>query len=281
MSGPDVPAIPPLPPSLRGLIDSATAGPGPTAAARARLESRLAATMGGGSGGPGPASGGHGLAARIAAKIAMGVTAAAAITTTIWLATPSTTSSRSPAKHEALSKPAAPLPVEQGDPDPRTSGLAPDDRASASERPTPVPAPHPARRASVVAPPPDPVPPERAGDLGPNRPSVPPAPIAGAATDPALLARERGLLEDARRALAAHAAPHAIDRLDAHRAEFPDGQLAEEREALMVQALAMVGSPLAAAARARSFRVQYPHSIFLDLVDAVAPAAKPRSQDAP
>ncbi len=78
---------------------------------------------------------------------------------------------------------------------------------------------------------------------------------------------ERALVERARTALARGLASDALAATDQHTKRFPRGRLAEEREALAVQALALSGDKKAAEARAGRFRRSFPNSIFASAVD--------------
>ncbi len=60
-----------------------------------------------------------------------------------------------------------------------------------------------------------------------------------------------------------------------HLARFPDGQFAEEREALAIRALAMAGRVDEARARAALFRDAFPESM-LPVEDALSTPANPR-----
>jgi hypothetical protein len=74
---------------------------------------------------------------------------------------------------------------------------------------------------------------------------------------------ERKLLEPARAAIAGHDYPAALAAIAVHERRFPSGQLAEEREALRVQAL--VGEHRTDEARraASAFRKRFPNSVLL------------------
>lgn len=72
---------------------------------------------------------------------------------------------------------------------------------------------------------------------------------------------ERLLLETARAALQRGDAAGAIDRLREHRTTYPSGSLREERDALMVTALARAGRREEAARAAAQFRKDYPLSL--------------------
>ncbi|WP_437331623.1 hypothetical protein [Sorangium sp. So ce394] len=73
------------------------------------------------------------------------------------------------------------------------------------------------------------------------------------------LLREAGRLAEVRAALArSPEAPLAL--LDEHRAEFPDGRLAAERELVAIDALLRSGRSGGARARAEAFLAQFPSS---------------------
>jgi hypothetical protein len=59
-----------------------------------------------------------------------------------------------------------------------------------------------------------------------------------------------------------------LSLLDDHASRFPRGQLAEERDALRIQALAALGRRDEALGRAVRFRRAYPQSLLLPAIDA-------------
>jgi hypothetical protein len=81
------------------------------------------------------------------------------------------------------------------------------------------------------------------------------------------LAAERKLLEGARSALVQGDDDAAITSLRRHARVFPQGQLAEEREALLIRALVGRGDHAQARQRARRFHKQHPRSLFSEVVD--------------
>jgi len=85
------------------------------------------------------------------------------------------------------------------------------------------------------------------------------------------LAAERSLVDRARTALTRGQPGAALEALDSHAKTFPRGRLAEEREALAIDALARAGRGAEAKARAVRFRAAYPQSVFLGVVDLAAP----------
>ena len=120
-----------------------------------------------------------------------------------------------------------------------------------------VPAPAPAPLAEPVPEPPSPE---------PARPVVKRSPPP-AQPEQTGLERERRLLEPARTALTRGMASQALTLLEQHAKAFPSGELAEEREALWVQALAVSGAMDAARARAKAFSARFPDSLFLPVVE--------------
>lgn len=116
---------------------------------------------------------------------------------------------------------------------------------------------------------------------GPSAPAPPTAPSppnaqvsasgAPSAAHDADLAAERALVDRARTALTRGQATAALEALDAHAKSFPRGRLAEEREALAVDALVRAGRAAEAASRADRFRTAWPNSVFGGLVDTASP----------
>ena len=83
-----------------------------------------------------------------------------------------------------------------------------------------------------------------------------------------VLARERGVLDPARLALAAGEPARALEQVRQHGREFPNGILSEEREAIAINALVALGYDEQASKRAASFRTRYPNSLMTYSVDA-------------
>lgn len=107
--------------------------------------------------------------------------------------------------------------------------------------------------------------------LSPPKPSRSPAGVAGSRAPGAEpLGGEQRLLDIARAALVNRRFEAALDALEKHRLSYPEARLAEEREALTVQALAQLGRSDEARTAAARFRARFPRSIFLPAVDAVA-----------
>jgi TolA-binding protein len=81
------------------------------------------------------------------------------------------------------------------------------------------------------------------------------------------LSAERNLLEISRTALGRGKIDWALAALRRHARLYPNGQLAEERDGLMVQALVGKGDYAQARERATRFHRQHPHSLFAPAVD--------------
>ncbi len=137
--------------------------------------------------------------------------------------------------------------------------------------PVPPPAPPPPIPAPVAPPPAPIVQPPAVVHHAPRPPSPLPHDDAPAGRDTALAA-ETALVEIARSALARRDVPGCIDALQRHLAQFPNGQLVEERESLWVQALVNDGQLAAAKDRANKFRQRFPHSLLLPAIDAAVPS---------
>jgi hypothetical protein len=92
-------------------------------------------------------------------------------------------------------------------------------------------------------------------------PSEAPAPVD-------TLAAEQVLLEQARKDLGSGKPTQARMRLVQHQVRFKNGQLVEEREALLVLALAKAGERAKAIEQAERFRARWPTSMHAGIVDA-------------
>lgn len=105
-----------------------------------------------------------------------------------------------------------------------------------------------------------------------------PSPSASQAIeDPGGVLGERRLVERARSALARGDYDACLAAADAHGAQYREGALAEEREALAVQALARAGRTREAAERGGRFRKSYPESLLRGVVDAALASPKAAS----
>ncbi|MBK7860529.1 MAG: hypothetical protein IPJ65_18375 [Archangiaceae bacterium] len=96
---------------------------------------------------------------------------------------------------------------------------------------------------------------------------APPRPVARTTPAP-ITADERQLIEAARTALIKRDAAAALNALARHRRSFAQGQLAEERDGLEVQALAQLGRRDEARTAARRFLASWPDSVFAPAVEA-------------
>ncbi|HEY7376932.1 MAG TPA: outer membrane protein assembly factor BamD, partial [Polyangia bacterium] len=101
-----------------------------------------------------------------------------------------------------------------------------------------------------------------AGPPAAGRSADTPAPPAAGLTE------ENVPIAAALAALARGAPGDAIAALEQHARRFPDGQLAEEREALWIQALVTAGDAASARARAERFRRRFPGGIQQEAVSA-------------
>lgn len=122
-----------------------------------------------------------------------------------------------------------------------------------------------ARRPASTAPPRASVP-SAASVAAPVAASAPPA--ASSSPPVSTLAEERALLSSARSALMSGQGAAALRLLNEHAQRFPAGRLSEERESLIIQALARTGNMSAARQRFEAFRARSPRSIFLPALQA-------------
>jgi hypothetical protein len=86
-------------------------------------------------------------------------------------------------------------------------------------------------------------------------------------------ARELRLLQPARQAVSAGSFASALSSIAAHERRFPNGRLAEEREALRVKALRGLGRADDARRAAAEFRRQFPRSVLSSQMGEAPPAA--------
>jgi len=75
------------------------------------------------------------------------------------------------------------------------------------------------------------------------------------------LSAERNVLDRARKRLAADEPLEALTFLEQHSQQFPRGQLSEEREAMRVNVLVLLGRVAEAKARGEAFVARYPSSL--------------------
>lgn len=263
----------PLSPELRAFIDAELARPAPAFEASERAFAKIADAVRllpppGGGGGDGPSGGGapsgaqgpaptQAISARpsllgrallasplgtAAGIFAVGVMSGVLATTTL-RAPPTTLHLAASAPHASAPPPSAspPLPSVGSQRAPEATPRASD--GAAAHVATPPPAPPPANGRAQT----------RTSEAESSR--------------DASLAAERTLIETAKTAVGRRDGSAALAALDRHAAAHPRGQLAEEREALAVQALAVAGRLPEARARARRFEATYPTSILRFAVD--------------
>lgn len=118
----------------------------------------------------------------------------------------------------------------------------------------------------------------RASESAERAPSGPevraPVPAASASVSAkSSLAAERDLLDRARRQLASGEAARALGFLEQHARRFPRGQLSEEREAMWVNVLSLLGRGSEAKARGDAFEQRFPRSLMGSSVRAAMSAA--------
>jgi hypothetical protein len=233
--------LPELPPDARDALTHAKRLEGPGDAVRARMKARLVAALpplpdggggdGGGEAGTPPGAGAGALGAL--PKVPLWVAAAALVVGgAAGLLYP-----RTPVEH---------VVVMHGPP------------LTVSTPPAPLPVAPPS--ATAVLPTVDmkdlPLVPVAAADAGPARGDD--------------LAAERAALDVARTALGRGDGANALAACDEHARKYPRGALAEEREAIAVQALVLEHRGDDARARAERFRKAHPRSILLPAVLAAA-----------
>lgn len=146
--------------------------------------------------------------------------------------------------------------------------------------PTGAPAPglvqreehQPPKQVDLLPPAPSPVPlPERplAVEARPGaRREAAPVPTRPTPRADEELAAERALLEMARTNLAKGRAAQALALLEPYPVQFPNGQLAEEFESLLIQAWVSTGRHSEARERAAQFKLRFPDSMLSISIDA-------------
>jgi hypothetical protein len=102
-----------------------------------------------------------------------------------------------------------------------------------------------------------------------------PAPLPKASASHALdpLADERKLLDEARVAVEREDGDAALAATEAHTRKYPRGVLVQEREAIAVRALILLGRTDEARARVERFREHFPDSLLLPALESTAGAA--------
>jgi hypothetical protein len=218
----------PMDPELRSLLDAAKPADAAPDTSRARLEARLVAGL---ALGAGAAAGGGALAAKAGAKAALAHLALPVLVAfTLGGAVGA-------AVMRATFTPPAPQVVYVDRPVPAPSA------------PTEPPPPVPSASASATAAPPVPAP-SPASSRGDS------------------VAAERRMLDGARLALERGDGAAALAEAERHARTFPTGALVQEREAIAIRALVMLGRRDDAQARARRFVVRFPDSLLRPAVEA-------------
>lgn len=250
----------PLPPDLEALLDSErrVSAPGPDPEVRSRVRSRVALTLGL-----------AGLGSSAAAAAAPATAPAAAVpTTTPWLGSSALLKLGAGVLGGLVLATGTYLAL-------RTERMEVPPPATSSPGPgAPVAPPLPREMPPAAAPASAPVGPagpvaalpigigKGGGDPAAPSPGLAPRHRSVSPTSDALAA-ERALLDRARGALMRGDMDQTLKLTSHHARQFPRGQLAEERDALAIRALAQKGELGAARGRAVQFRARYPHSIFL------------------
>jgi hypothetical protein len=123
-----------------------------------------------------------------------------------------------------------------------------------------------------------------------SSPDASPAPTAASVTTPELpspvastrapsastrddLVAERALLDTARSALEAEDGASALDTLAQHERRFARGTLVQEREAMAVRALLLLGRRSEARERVNRFRARFPDSVMLETLESAVAAS--------
>lgn len=276
-----------LPDDVAQLLATEQFAPGPPAGAKARVLERIDATLSGGGGGPdgggGASSGGASASSSGLVPVVSGWPAAVAAIASLVVGVVvgvgysgardvERTVMRKPVAAAAPAPAAAPATTDDDEATATAdepTATADDETATADdekttaddEKTTDEEASDSARAAE----------PARAADAASEDPPDPSAPAATSrapVVQPAdTLAAEQALLEQARAAVATDAAA-ARAPLTEHERRFPRGQLAEEREALLVLALARAGETTAARKRADRFFERWPSSLHAAMVHA-------------
>jgi hypothetical protein len=123
--------------------------------------------------------------------------------------------------------------------------------------------PAPAPRPQVIAPAPAASPEVPAASVAPAEAAIPAKRPARPAAASESYAAELELLQRAQAAYAGRNFTNALTVVAEHRRRFPNGRLAEEREALRVRALTGAGRPKEARAAASAFAERFPRSVLL------------------
>jgi len=146
-----------------------------------------------------------------------------------------------------------------------------------SIRATPEPSPplEPSPTANVSAPV-TASPPSRAALPEPSRSPRSSAPSLSVSSTDTLgrLQAERALLDAARAALEQENGATALAAAEKHQRKYPSGVLVQEREAIAIRALMLLGRTSEARVRAGAFRARFPESALLPTLDSIVAAAR-------
>jgi hypothetical protein len=294
------PKVDPLPPEQAALLRELKRRPDLPADVRDAIFNRVTATL---AGGMPPGSGGHrGSAApprassmpRPSAAIpflarplatgllgfALGGLAGALTYASLTPRTPILTAAHGVARETAVRVPGAPDRRAPGSfPDRLAPGIAPPSElvppSGAPTQPTVEPgtsgvAVAPASARAVASPAPAP----KTDEAHPLPAGSGDAPAGAKPSSDEALARERALVQRARTALSQGQPARALEAIEQHAAESPDGRLREDREALHVQALASAGRAKEARAALEAFRTHFPKSMLLSAAEGAVRAAE-------
>jgi len=240
----------PVPDSLRTLLEEEKAGGDPSRDARERVLLRLTGTFAGaGAVGASPNAGPHATSAsgdtiQAAARLAP---AARAVRAAVIFMTGAATGVGG--YHLVVERAHQRSPVSAPAPTPAARPevpLAPEPAAPIAPEPAPAASSAPTRLRLPSAP--------ETTHGAPDRPDDP-------------LAAERSLVEMARAALSRGQAERALTTLRRHARQFPNGELTEEREGLLVQALVGAQKYDQAREKAEQFKHRYPRSLFTPVID--------------
>jgi hypothetical protein len=230
--------LPPLDPDVRALVDRASRVGSAPAEAKARVIARVEALVGPSGGG-----GGSGLARPVPSLAGALLLGGLVGAVGMYEAMRARESVQAPLV-VYVDRPAATTP-------PPSSTTAVSTSVNAIDRP---PAPMSPR------------------SVAPAFASASPGPSAGTLSR---LTAERALLDVARGALEREDGDAALAAVERHDREYPTGILVQEREAIAVRALVMLGRADEARARAGRFRARFPESALLPMIDSTVAGTAP------
>jgi hypothetical protein len=277
--------------TARDLFEAERQGRGPSAEARARVRAKLVKRLGASAAVAAAAAG----AATPAAAAGVSLTGAIAKVVALCVLGGTVVGAGYVATHRrpVEDRPVASVAAVRSTPPPAPNAAGAAAGVAANEQSTPVPliatSSEPAATPSAAQRAPVPAAPVRGSAIVPAReesavaepaavpspPVVPesvpedPAPAAAPASADGLQA-ELALVRAAHDALRAGKPDVALERMDQHKREFPNGALAEERDALRVSAICALGRA-DAAAEAQTFLASHPGSPFVARIRDACP----------